>query len=136
MTGQFGFIDEILVDVRQHEGNTTKTVEFIQEQIRAARMMLTRWGDNPVAVRLLRRRLGICSWNLAYAEQNRGRYSQARSAYWSSACHAFAARPSIMSLFADWKGRKSMPPVTGALARAAFMSFPRALVRAAYHPAK
>jgi hypothetical protein len=127
----FGFIDEVLVDVRQHAANTSGSVDFIQEQIRATRMMLTRWGDDPAAVRLLRRRLGICSWNLAFAEQNRGRYAQARSAYWSSAYHALAARPSALSLFIDWKGRKSIPPVAGAVARAVFMSLPHGLVHVA-----
>jgi len=124
----FGFIDEVLVDVRQHEANTSRSVDFIEEQIRATRMMLTRWGDDATAARLLRRRLGICSWNLAFAEQKRGRYAQARSAYWSTAYHALVARPSALSLFIDWKGRRSMPPVAGAVARAVFMSLPSQLV--------
>lgn len=127
-SGRFGFVDEILVDVRQHEARTSRSVEFIQEQIRAARIMMIRWGNDPEAVRLVRRRLGMCSWNLAFAEQNRGRYSQARSAYWSSACHALAARRSIMGLFVDWKRRQDTPPIAGALARAAFMSLPSPLV--------
>ena len=132
----FGFIDEVLVDVRQHAANTSGSVDFIQEQIRATRMMLTRWGDDAAAARLLRRRLGICSWNLAFAEQNRGRYAQARSAYWSSAYHALAARPSAISYFMDWKGRKSMPPVAGAVARAVFMSLPFPVVAIAHGAAR
>jgi glycosyltransferase involved in cell wall biosynthesis len=84
-TGRFAFLDEVLVFARQHSGNTSRTVEFIRHQIRAARLMLTRWGDDPVAARLLRRRLGVCSWNLAYAERLAGKYSEARSAYWASA---------------------------------------------------
>jgi glycosyltransferase involved in cell wall biosynthesis len=120
----FGFIDEILVDVRQHESNTSRTVDFIHEQIRAAQIMLARWGDDPLAARLLRRRLGICSWNLAFAEQTRGRYSQARSAYWSSACHTFAARTSPLTLFLHWKGRDQTAPLAGAVARAAIFSLP------------
>jgi glycosyltransferase involved in cell wall biosynthesis len=126
--GIFGFIDEVLVDVRQHEANTSRSVAFIQEQIRAARIMLTRWGDDPAAARLLRCRLGICFWNLAFAEQSRGRYRQARSAYWSSASYTLAARPSPISLFIDWNTGKSTPPVAGAIARALFMSLPYPLV--------
>src|SRR5260370_5840051 len=132
----FGFIDEILVDVRQHEANTSRTVDFIHEQIRAAWIMLARWGNDPVAARLIRRRLGICSWNLAFAEQTRGRYSQARSAYWSSACHTFAARPSPMSLFLHWKGGENIAPFASALARAAFMALPHAIVSKARRWAK
>jgi glycosyltransferase involved in cell wall biosynthesis len=124
----FGFIDEILVDVRQHEANTSRTVDFIHEQIRAAQIMLARWGDDPLAARLLRRRLGICSWNLAFAEQTCGRYSQARSAYWSSARYTFAARPSPLSLFLHWKRHESSPPILSAIARAAFMTLPQGLV--------
>jgi glycosyltransferase involved in cell wall biosynthesis len=124
----FGFIDEILVDVRQHEGNTSRTVEFIQEQIRASHLMMSRWADDPEAVRLLRRRLGNCLWNLAFAYQTRGQFDQARSAYWSLARHVIAARPSAMSYFRDWKSRESMPSVTSAVARAVFLSMPTSLV--------
>jgi glycosyltransferase involved in cell wall biosynthesis len=131
-SGRFGFVNEILVDVRQHEARTSRSVEFIHEQIRAARIMMVRWGNDPEAVRLLRRRLGMCSWNLAFAEQNRGRYSQARSAYWSSACHALAGRPSIMNLFLDRKRRQETPPISGALARAVFLSLPSPLIAMAY----
>jgi glycosyltransferase involved in cell wall biosynthesis len=119
----FGFVDEVLVDVRQHEANTSRSTDFIREQIRAAEIMLIRWGDDPVAARLLRGRLGICSWNLAFAEQSCGRYPQARAAYWASARHALAARPSPLGLFFKWKG-ESQPPVAGAVARAAIMSLP------------
>jgi glycosyltransferase involved in cell wall biosynthesis len=129
--GAFGFVDEVLADVRQHPGNTTRSVAFVQEQIRAAQLMLTRWGDDPIATRLIRRRLGICSWNLAYAEQSEGHYPQARSAYWSSACHAVAARRSPLSIFYGWRMRESMPPIAGALARAALMSLPSRLITTA-----
>src|SRR5437773_3361686 len=54
---RFGFIDEILVDVRRHDANTSRTVDFIHEQIRATGIMLARWGNDPVAARLIRRRL-------------------------------------------------------------------------------
>jgi hypothetical protein len=124
----FGFIDEVLVDVRQHEANTSRSVEFIQEQIRATQLMLVRWRDDPKAVRLLRRRLGMCSWNLAFAEQSRGNYAEARSAYWSSACYALAARPSALSFFIDWKSRENTSPVAGAFARAVLMSLPPSLI--------
>jgi glycosyltransferase involved in cell wall biosynthesis len=130
-TGPFGMVDEILVDVRQHAGNTTRTTDFAREQIRAARIMLTRWGDDPAAARLIRRRLGICSWDLAFAEQTRGRYSQARSAYWYSACHTLAARPSPLAVFFNWKNRErspSSPPIPAALARAAIMSLPYGVI--------
>jgi glycosyltransferase involved in cell wall biosynthesis len=125
----FGFIDEVLVDVRQHEGNTSRSVDFIRDQIRAAQMMLIRWGNDPIAVRFLRRRLVACSWNLAFAEQTLGRYTKARSAYWSSACHALAARPSPLSFFLNWK---DAPPVASALARAAFMSLPSRVLSLAF----
>jgi glycosyltransferase involved in cell wall biosynthesis len=130
-TQVFGFIDEILADVRQHGSNTSKSVEFIQQQIRAARMMLERWGYDPLVARLLRRRLGECWWNLAYAEQCRSHYAEARSAYWSSARHAWAARPSAMSFFSNWKNRATTPSVVNAVARAAFMSLPKNVVRMA-----
>jgi glycosyltransferase involved in cell wall biosynthesis len=126
--GPFGLVDEILVDVRQHATNTTKSIGFVREQIRATRMMLERWGSDPAAVRLLRRRLGICSWNLAFAEQCRGHYAEARTAYWSSARHTFAARPSPLSLFLNWKAREKTAPVAAAMARAAFMSLPSGVV--------
>lgn len=138
---RFGFVNEILVDVRQHAANTSRSVEFTREQIRAARIMLARWGDDPEAVRLLRRRLGICSWNLAFAEQCRGRYSEARSAYWSSARYAWSARPSALRLFRHWKAREvaqstPMPPIASAMARAAFMSLPSGLISTARHVAQ
>lgn len=124
----FGFVNEILVDVRHHTANTSRSVEFTREQIRAAQIMLARWSDDPKAVCLLRRRLGNCSWNLAFAEQSRGRYAEARSAYWSSARHAWSARPSPLSLFFRWKARESNPPIAAAVARAAFMSLPSGLI--------
>jgi glycosyltransferase involved in cell wall biosynthesis len=130
-TQVFGFIDEILADVRQHGSNTSRSVEFIQHQVRAARIMLERWGNDPPAARLLRRRLGMCWWNLAYAEQCRGRYAEARNAYWSSARYAWAARPSAMSLYLSWKRREPTPPVAAAVVRAAFMALPKNVVRMA-----
>jgi glycosyltransferase involved in cell wall biosynthesis len=130
-TQVFGFIDEILADVRQHGSNTSRSVEFIHQQIRAARIMLERWGDDPMTARLLRRRLGMCWWNLAYAEQCRGDYAEARNAYWSSARHAWAARPSAMSFFRNWKNRATTLSVVEAVARAAFMSLPKNVVRMA-----
>ncbi len=128
-THAFGFIDEILADVRQHESNTSRSIGFIQHQIRAARIMLERWGDDPVAKGLLRRRLGTCWWNLAYAEQCRGHYVEARKAYWSSARHSWAARPSAMSLFRRWKNRGTIPSIGEAVARGAFMSLPKTVLR-------
>jgi glycosyltransferase involved in cell wall biosynthesis len=128
-SGGFGFIDDILADVRQHSSNTSRGVELIQHQIRAARMMLERWGGDSLAARLLRRRLGTCCWNLAYAEQCRGDYAEARSAYWSSARHAWAGRPSDMSFFRNWKNPATTPSVVEAVARAAFMSLPKNVVR-------
>ena len=130
-SGPFGFVDVVLGDVRQHTGNTTRTVAFVQEQIRAAHIMLARWGGDPVAVRLLHRRLGICSWNLAFAEQCRGRYAEARTAYWSSARNTFVGRPSPMNLFLQWKNRGSTPSVLAAVARAVFMGLPPRLIEAA-----
>jgi glycosyltransferase involved in cell wall biosynthesis len=128
---RFGFIDEILVDVRQHAANTSRSVAFIQDQVRAARIMLERWGDDPLAKVLLRRRLGTCWWNLAYAEQTRGHYAEARNAYWSSARYALSARPSAMSFFRSWKNRATTLSVVEAVARAAFMSLPKNVVRMA-----
>jgi len=122
--------------VRHHAANTSRTVEFAREQIRAARIMLERWGDDPLAVRLLRRRLAICSWNLAFAEQCRGRYAEARTAYWSSARHTFAGRPTALSLFLKWKSRDDTPSMAGAVARAAFMSLPPGLVSMAHRLAR
>ena len=130
-TYHFGFIDEILADVRQHESNTSRSVEFIHHQIRAARIMLERWGDEPLGSRLLRRRLGLCWWNLAYAEQCRGHYAEARNAYWSSARFGFAARSSTMKLFLSWKRRESTPSLAAAVARAAVMTLPKNIVRMA-----
>jgi len=104
-------------------------VEFIHQQIRAARIMLERWDRDPLAARLLRRRLGMCWWNLAYAEQCRGYYRKARSAYWSSARHAWAAQPSAMSLFLNWKNRGTTPSISEAVARGAFMSLPKTVLR-------
>ncbi len=128
-THGFGFIDEILADVRQHGSNTSRSVEFIHQQIRAARIMLERWDRDPLAARLLRRRLGMCCWNLAYAEQCRGFYRKARSAYWSSARHMWAALPSAMSLFLNWKNRGTTPSISEAVARGAFMSLPKTVLR-------
>jgi glycosyltransferase involved in cell wall biosynthesis len=130
-THPFGFIDEILADVRQHESNTSRSVDFIRHQIRAARIMLERWGNDPLAAHHLHRRLGTCWWNLAYAEQCRGQYAEARTAYWSSARYGFAARSSTMKLFLSWRRQESTPPLAAAVTRAAFMLLPQNLIRMA-----
>jgi glycosyltransferase involved in cell wall biosynthesis len=135
-THHFGFIDEVLADVRQHESNTSRGVDFIRHQIRAAQIMLERWNDDPLAARLLRRRLGLCWWNLAYAEQCRGHYPEARTAYWSSARYGFAARSSAMKIFLNWKTLESTPPLAAAVTRAAFMSLPKNLIRMAMQSRK
>jgi glycosyltransferase involved in cell wall biosynthesis len=123
-----GFIDEILVDVRQHPGNTSRTVDFMKEQVRATHLMLARWADDPEAVRLLSRRLGNCLWNLAFAEQSLGHFAEARTAYWSSGRIAFAARPSALTSFRKWRDRELLPPVAGAFTRAAFLSLPTPVI--------
>lgn len=106
--GPFGFLDEVLVDVRRHETNTTNTVEFARQRVRATRLMMARWGNEPAALRVMRRNLGVRYWDLAYAEQVAGNYPEACTAYWQSAC----------------EGNRRV----GSLARAAFLTLPRGLV--------
>lgn len=106
--GPFGFIDEVLVDVRRHDTNTTNSVEFARQRVRATRLMMARWANDTEALGVMRENLGIRCWDLAYAEQLNGNYPAARSAYWQSAC----------------QGNRRL----GALARAAFMTLPHGLV--------
>src|SRR5262249_12850386 len=106
--GKFGCLDEVLAVVRRHDGNTTKTLEFVRHQVRATRLMLLRWGKDVSAARLIRRRLGKCCWDLGHAELAHGNYGKARSAYWESALCGH--RPA------------------GGLARAALLTLPRRLV--------
>jgi glycosyltransferase involved in cell wall biosynthesis len=111
--GPFGFLDEVLIDVRRHETNTTNSVEFARHRVRATRLMMARWNNDPEAMRVMQQNLGVRCWDLAYAEQINGNYQEARAAYWQSAC----------------QGNRRV----GALARAAFMSLPRGLVDKVLH---
>ncbi len=106
--GRVGCVEEPLLWVRQHKGNTTRGVEFLRHQVKTTRVLLARWGDDPLAASLIRRRLAVCSYDLAYAEQTRGAYGPARSAYLDSARHGFRR--------------------TAALARAAVLALPGGLV--------
>jgi cellulose synthase/poly-beta-1,6-N-acetylglucosamine synthase-like glycosyltransferase len=80
----FAYLDESLVFVRQHEANTTSTVEFVREQVRAYRIMMARWGRDPSAATVLREVLGACYWDLAYAERTAGQLPAAVHAYLQS----------------------------------------------------
>lgn len=82
---------EVLTFLREHPGRTTRTLAYQRDQLRATRGMLARWGDDPRARRLLRRRLREVLWNLAYAEKLRGETSAARRAYWQ--CVLAGSRP-------------------------------------------
>jgi glycosyltransferase involved in cell wall biosynthesis len=82
---EFGGLDEVLVSVRQHPGNTTKTLDYLRHRFQMTRLMLHRWGQDPEAAPFIRRRLGNCCFDLAYAEGVHGNYSDARRAYLSSA---------------------------------------------------
>jgi glycosyltransferase involved in cell wall biosynthesis len=106
--GEFGCVEEVLTAVRRHAGNTTKTLEFVRHQVRATRLMLLRWGPDPAAARLIRRRLGRCCWDLAHAELVHGNYGSARAAYWASVRYGHRR--------------------AGGLARAALLTLPRGLV--------
>jgi hypothetical protein len=83
--GPFGCVEEVLTRVRRHAANTTLTLEFARHRVKSTRIMLERWGDDAEAAAALRRRLGACAWDLAFAEKSRGNYRQARAAYWRSA---------------------------------------------------
>jgi hypothetical protein len=114
--GPFGGVEDVLVSVRCHEANTTKSLEFVRHQVRATRLMLLRWGKDPVAARLLRQRLGRCCWDLAYAEMAQGNYRPARAAYWESVRHGHRR--------------------AGGLARAALLTLPPGVVSALRKQAK
>jgi glycosyltransferase involved in cell wall biosynthesis len=106
--GPFACVPEVLVGVRRNAANTSKTLEFVRHQVRATQLMMLRWARDAAAARLLRRRLGQCCWDLAYAEQAHGNYARARSAYWDSVRHGHRR--------------------AGGLARAALLTLPRRLV--------
>jgi glycosyltransferase involved in cell wall biosynthesis len=92
--GPFGLIDEVLVLVRNHPGNTMKTIQFARDQARAYGMMLARYSDEAEPASLLRQNLGDCYWNLAYAERLEGNYREAAKAYRAASklgCHRFGA---------------------------------------------
>jgi glycosyltransferase involved in cell wall biosynthesis len=82
---EFGGLDEVLVSVRQHTGNTTKTLDYLRHRLQMTRLLLHRWGHDAQAAPLIRRRLGKCCFDLAYAERVHGNYPGARSAYLGSA---------------------------------------------------
>jgi glycosyltransferase involved in cell wall biosynthesis len=114
--GPFGAVEEVLVSVRRHAANTTKSLDFVRHQVGATRLMLLRWGKDAAAARLLRQRLGRCCWDLAYAEMAHGNYKRARAAYWESVRHGHRR--------------------AGGLARAALLTLPRGLVSMVKKPAK
>jgi glycosyltransferase involved in cell wall biosynthesis len=114
--GPFVGVDEVLVAVRRHEANTTKTLEFVRHQVRATRLMWLRWGKDAAAAGLLRQRLGRCCWDLAHAELAHGNYKQSRAAYWESVRHGHRR--------------------AGGLARAALLALPRGLVAMVKRPTR
>ncbi|HJT77353.1 MAG TPA: glycosyltransferase [Gemmataceae bacterium] len=114
--GAVGCVEEVLTAVRQHETNTTLSLEFARHRARTTRLLLARYGDDPRAADLIRRRLGYCCFALGYAEKAEGNYGAARSAYWESARCGFQR--------------------AGSVARAAFLSLPGWVVERVRRPAR
>jgi glycosyltransferase involved in cell wall biosynthesis len=100
-TGPFACVAEVLAGVRRHENNTTRTLEYARHRVRATRMMWERWGEEGVAP-LIRRRLGQCWWDLAYAEKARGNYREARRAFWHSARYGHRRAAALLRALLWW----------------------------------
>jgi glycosyltransferase involved in cell wall biosynthesis len=123
--GSVECIEEVLVHVRRHQGQTTHSLKYHREMVRTFRRFLQKYGGDPKLAHLLRRRIGEMEWDLAYMEREAGHRSLARSAYLRSIPHgprrwSAMVRAAVLLLpsavTGDTKGNRNwVPQDSGAL---------------------